>query len=253
MNWRMKRWGVAWCVVTFLLGLATRVGAAETEPEVQVEVAPLVDGVWVHTSWKTVRPWGRVPSNGLIVREGDHVVVVDTAWGAKPSLALLAWIDRELKLPVARLIVTHFHDDRLAGWEVFAERGARVVASQRTLELAGVEATAAFDVYRLAPGEKRASGACEIFYPGPAHAADNVVVWLPAVKVLAGGCAVREAATSGMGNVADASVREWADSMRRLLQAYPDAERVLPGHGAIGDLALVRHTIDLAEAAAALP
>lgn len=226
-------------------------GNLVAQPEdAEVEVTSLGEGVWLHKSWQNAGEWGRVSSNGLVVREGDQLVIIDTAWGAAPSRLLLDWIDRELGLPVSRLIVTHFHDDRLGGWEVFAERGARVVASKRTLELAGVTPTAAFDRYELQPGETMVSGSMEVLYPGPAHAEDNVVVWLPTQKLLAGGCAVRAAASNGMGNIADATIREWANSMRRVQQAYPEAEQVLPGHGAIGDVGLIQHTIDLAERAA---
>lgn len=231
----------------FLLVLLTRAGAAEGK----LDIKPLAPDVWLHTSWQTVATWGLVPSNGLIVREGDHVVVIDTAWGAAPSRELLAWIDRELRLPVARLIVTHFHDDRLGGWEVFAERGTRIVASEQTLALAKVKPTPAFDLYRLSPGEKLASGKLEILHPGPAHAPDNVVVWLPAERILAGGCAVRAAASAGLGNLSHASVVDWAASMARVQAAYPDARRVLPGHGDIGGPELLAHTRTLATTAAA--
>ncbi|MCF3648942.1 subclass B1 metallo-beta-lactamase [Synoicihabitans lomoniglobus] len=233
-----------------LLGLLVigRVEAATSRP--QVEVTPWGDGVWLHKSWQTVEPWGRVSSNGLIVREGDHLVVVDTAWGTEPSRVLWQWIDQEIGLPVSRLIVTHFHADRLAGWEVFAEHGARVVASARTLELAGVTPTDAFDLFRLKPGESITSGSVEILYPGPAHTMDNVVVWLPQTTLLVGGCAVRAAESDGLGNVADATISEWANSMRRVQQTYPDATRVVPGHGAPGGRELIQHTIDLAAAAA---
>lgn len=229
------------------LGVALAAGLQASE--VKLEVKPLADGVWLHTSQQTVTGWGLVPSNGLIVREDDHVVVVDTAWGAEPSRALLAWIDRELKLPVARLIVTHFHADRLAGWEVFAERGARIVVSEQTLALAKVTPTKAFETYRLLPGEKRPDGALEIFYPGPAHAPDNVVVWVSAAKLLAGGCAVRAAVSGGLGNLSDASVADWPASIARVQAAYPEAKLVLPGHGEHGGAELLAHTRELAEAA----
>jgi glyoxylase-like metal-dependent hydrolase (beta-lactamase superfamily II) len=224
-----------------LLVLLSRTAAADGN------IAP---GVWLHISWQTVATWGLVPSNGLIVREGDHVVVIDTAWGAAPSRALLAWIDRELKLPVARLIVTHFHDDRLGGWEVFAERGVRIVASEQTLALAKVQPTPAFDLYRLSPGEKLAAGTLEILYPGPAHAPDNVVVWLRSERILAGGCAVRAAASAGLGNLSHASVADWAASIARVQAAYPDARLVLPGHGDNGGPELLAHTRDLTTSAA---
>lgn len=224
-------------------------GSSVAQPDkAEISVTPLGEGVWLHKSWRQTKDWGRVSSNGLVVREGDHVVVIDTAWGAEPSLRLLAWIDRELGLPVDRLIVTHFHSDRLGGWEVFAERGTRIVASERTLQLAEVTPTDAFDLFRLKPGGTLATGSLEILYPGPAHAEDNVVVWIPAQKLLAGGCAVRAAESGGLGNVADATIAEWANSMRRVQHAYPEAERVLPGHGAIGGSGLLHHTIELAEA-----
>ncbi len=230
------------CLVAGVAGVAVQ--AAE------VEVRALGDGLWLHRSWRTVAPWGKVGSNGLIVREGDHVVVVDTAWGAEASRELLAWIDRELELPVERLIVTHFHSDRFGGWEVFAARGTRIVASARTLALADVAPTEAFDVFTLKPGERTTVGTLEVFYPGPAHTEDNVVVWLPEAKWLAGGCAVRSADSGGLGNVADANVAEWAASMRRIVQAYPNVDYVMPGHGEPGEDGLLRHTISLAEAAA---
>jgi glyoxylase-like metal-dependent hydrolase (beta-lactamase superfamily II) len=233
-----------WCLLLFIV-IATRANAADGN----LEIKPLAPNVWLHTSWQTVATWGLVPSNGLIVREADHVVVIDTAWGAAPSRALLAWIDRELKLPVTRLIVTHFHDDRLGGWEVFAERGVRVVASERTLALAKVKSTPAFDLYRLLPGERFTSGSVEIFYPGPAHAPDNVVVWHPANRILAGGCAVRAAASAGLGNLSDASVADWAASIARVQTAYPDVRIVLPGHGDAGGPELLTHTHELATAA----
>lgn len=238
-----------WGTLFLVIGLGLGGGVSAQTAEAEVEVTPLADGVWLHKSWQDAGKWGRVSSNGLVVREGDQVVVVDTAWGAAPSLLLLDWIDRELGLPVSRLIVTHFHDDRLGGWEVFAERGVRVIASKRTLELANVTPTEAFDLYTLKPGETMTSGSMEILYPGPAHAEDNVVVWLPRSELLAGGCAMRAAGSGGMGNVADATISEWANSVRRVQQAYPEAKQVLPGHGAVGGVELIQHTIDLAEAA----
>lgn len=240
----MKTWKL-------ILILAVALVADLPAADVKIAVQPLVDGVWLHMSWKTVAVWGLVQSNGLIVREGDHLVVVDTAWGTESSRELLAWIDRELKLPVARLIVTHFHTDRLEGWEVFAERGARIVVAEQTLALAKVTPTAACETYRLAPGGKLASGTLEIFYPGPAHAPDNVVVWVPGAKILVGGCAVRSAVSGGLGNLSDASVADWPASIARVQAAYPEAKFVLPGHGDAGGPELLAHTRKLAEAAAA--
>ena len=36
------------------------------------------------------------PSNGLIVRDGDELLLIDTAWGAKNTAALLAEIEKQI-------------------------------------------------------------------------------------------------------------------------------------------------------------
>lgn len=97
-----------------------RGGRIEITPELQV--MPLAEGVWLHTSWKVLPGGTRYPSNGLLVRDGDTLTLVDTAWGEQPTRDLLGWFGRELKLPVARAIVTHAHDDRMGGASVLAER-----------------------------------------------------------------------------------------------------------------------------------
>jgi glyoxylase-like metal-dependent hydrolase (beta-lactamase superfamily II) len=73
------------------------------------------------------------------------------------------------------------------------------------------------------------------------------VVWVPEAKVLFGGCAVREAATSSAGNTADADMASWPEAIRRVRARYPEAEVVVPGHGEPGDAELLDHTIELLE------
>ena len=43
------------------------------------------------------------PSNGLIVRDGDELLLIDTAWGAKNTAALLAEVEKQIGLPVTRV------------------------------------------------------------------------------------------------------------------------------------------------------
>jgi metallo-beta-lactamase class B len=88
-------------------------------------------------------------------------------------------------------------------------------------------------------------GSAEVFYPGPAHTRDNVVVWLAESRVLFGGCAVRAASDTSVGNVADADVKEWPASIRRVRDRYPTADVVVPGHGDPGGRELLEHTLAL--------
>lgn len=56
-----------------------------------LRVTELRPGVWMHTSWKMMDSGSRFTSNGLLVREGDSLLLIDTAWGEEPTKALLDW------------------------------------------------------------------------------------------------------------------------------------------------------------------
>jgi glyoxylase-like metal-dependent hydrolase (beta-lactamase superfamily II) len=88
----------------------------------------------------------------------------------------------------------------------------------------------------------------EVFYPGPGHTEDNIVVWIPSDGVLFGGCLVKAIENIGLGNTADAFVDRWASTIRGLQTKYADAKIVIPRHGRIGNLDLLKHTIELINA-----
>ncbi len=221
-------------------------GTWEVSPDLQVrEIRP---GVFLHTSWRPLADGTRFPSNGLVVREGDGLLLVDTAWGEPATEQLLGWIDATLRLPVKRAIATHFHDDRLGGAPVLARRGVRLAAHPLTRELAEKQGlTVLLDLLAglAEPGSTATVGSAEVLYPGPGHARDNVVVWLPESRVAFGGCMIRALAATGLGNVADADLPAWPDSVRRAAVRYGTAEVVVPGHGDPGGPELFDHTLKL--------
>ncbi|HVR97724.1 MAG TPA: subclass B1 metallo-beta-lactamase [Thermoanaerobaculia bacterium] len=212
-----------------------------------LQVTELRPGVWLHTSWQVLSDGTRFPSNGLIVREGDKLVLVDTAWRENRTEELLGWIDSTLRLPIARALITHSHDDRLGGAALLMKRGVLFYAHPLTRQLAaeqGLPLPEALESLEQ-PGSAVRVGSAEVFYPGPAHSRDNTMVWLPASGVLFGTCAVRAAGSTGLGNVADADVAAWPDAIRRALERYGEAQVVVPGHGEPGGTELLRHTLTL--------
>lgn len=216
-----------------------------TNPGLQVE--ELEPGVWMHTSYNTF-DGVLYPSNGLIVREGDHLVLLDSAWGADATEELLVWIDEEIGLPVARALSTHFHDDRTGGVGVLEAAGIQVWSHPMTQTLSAAEgnpvppnALAGLEE----PGSTVRFGTLEVLYPGGGHARDNIMVWLPEQKILYGGCAVRELATDHLGNTADADLAYWPRAIRHAQHHYPDAETVIPGHGEPGGPELLTHMHEL--------
>jgi len=72
------------------------------------------------------------------------------------------------------------------------------------------------------------------------------VVWLAKHKILFGGCLVKSLQSKSLGNTADASIEIWPTSIQNVLNKYPDIEIVVPGHGKIGNVNLLKHTAKLA-------
>jgi glyoxylase-like metal-dependent hydrolase (beta-lactamase superfamily II) len=230
-------------LLLMLLALAVSASASD-----DLQVRELRPGVWLHTSWHTYADGTRFPSNGLLVRDGQDLLLVDTACGPKLTRELLDWVDANLHARVRRAIVTHWHDDRLGGGDVLSERGIPFTGHSLTHAIAIARDLPVPDVL---PGLEEAgavviTGPVEVFYPGPAHTRDGVMVYVPAARLLFGSCAVRALDAKDMGNVADGDLAAWPGSIRRARERYAEkTEVVVPGHGAPGDIALLDHTLAL--------
>jgi glyoxylase-like metal-dependent hydrolase (beta-lactamase superfamily II) len=80
-----------------------------------------------------------------------------------------------------------------------------------------------------------------VFFPGPSHTPDNVIVYFSGRKILFGGCMIL--AGGQVGNTSDADLAAWPVSVAKLSQF--DFTLVIPGHGDRMDPGLIDHTIQL--------
>lgn len=235
--------------VVLLTACASKQTVAPSMPEPSVppptleRVAP---DVWMHTSWSRVEPWGLVLSHGLVVRGPEGVTLIDTAWSEEETAMLLSLIEKEVGAPVDTVIVTHAHGDKMGGMKTVNQRVRRSLALKLTNDDAPARG--------LVPahetvGADETVGSVQVFYPGPGHTRDNIVVYHPASKVLFGGCLIRPGGSSNLGNTGDADVAQWANSVAAVRSRFPDAQIVIPSHGDAGGRELLDHTIDLGRSA----
>jgi metallo-beta-lactamase class B len=215
-----------------------------------LEVRPLRPTIWLHVS----KDGQGTPANGLIVRTPRGLLLVDTAWTEGQAERLVAWGERALGAFFVQAIVTHSHGDRTGGLAALAKRGVPVGALDLTIEkLRGtVDRSPRVLLTRAEPVHRDPLG-FEAFYPGAGHAADNVVVWFGAERVLFGGCLVKSETAPDLGNVADADLASWPRAIEAVRARYPAAVVVVPGHGAVGGPAALTHTLDLLRARTASP
>lgn len=212
----------------------------------EVFIEKIEEGAWLHVSSKSLPGVGPVPSNGLIIRSGAKVLLVDTAWNDEQTKLILDWIEKELGAKPAITIVTHHHEDRLGGIKEVHHRGIRTLASALTARLAREQG--------LVPPQQTFEGRInltlgtrriQVEYAGPGHAVDNIVVWIPDRKILFGGCLVKSAAAKDLGNTKDAVMKQWPKTIAHVTRQFKQASIVIPGHGDIGGVETLKHTLGL--------
>lgn len=234
---------IALLIVLILAAPLSRADADDGKLVIQ----QLASGVYLHTSYKDTPRWGRVSSNGLVVVKEGQAYIVDTPWPQDDTGELLQWIDAE-GLELAGALATHAHHDRAAGIGTLNEMGVPTHASGLTNQLLLEQDQPLATNEHEGVAFSLAGGAIEAWYPGPGHAADNIVVWLPDSGILYGGCLVRGKSSRTLGNTVDSNPTLWPQSVQNVLDRYPQVQWVVPGHGAPAEgNILLPHTKALAD------
>lgn len=213
-----------------------------------VTLSKIADNVWVHTSNYRIPGQAPIPVNGLIIVDGEDVILADAAWGELATVSLLETVKKEIGKPVTKLITTHHHADRVMGVDAAEREGIQVFTHPDTPALAASNGWPVPNTTVSAlrqPKSRTKVGAVEVAYPGHGHAGDNLVVYVPSANILYAGCAVRGAETSNLGNISDADLPVWAESLAWVKATYPETKIVVPGHGKGADLTLVDKTMQM--------
>ena len=219
--WKIKGFG------TLVLALV----AAYAIAQYQIDVTRYSESIYIYQSYFTYQGT-KTGANAVVYAGKDSVVIIDTPWDNDQTGQLLDWVEAELNKPVAYFIVTHAHADRIGGIGVLKDKRIVSYSTRKTAEEAVKRGYSAPDklfetdsTFRL----KRAQ--VEVFYPGPGHTVDNVVVYFPKEKVLYGGCFLKSSKAPNLGNLEDADVAAWPASLRKVQERFAKATLVIPGHG----------------------
>lgn len=210
-----------------------------------LKIYPIADNVFIHETYIQTETWGNVGCNGLVYVNNDEALVFDTPTSNEVSEELINYFTDILKVKIAYVVATHFHEDCLGGLEAFHAKDIPSIANSLTISLAKEN-----DLILPQNGfvtEKAVSvGESEVLikHVGEGHTRDNVVGYMSSAKVLFGGCLLKSVG-AGKGNLADANVDEWSNTVDRIKKEFPDAKIIVPGHGKWGDRELLDYTIDL--------
>jgi len=213
-----------------------------------LEIDSIAPGTYVHRTYLSTKDWGLVSCNGAVYVNKGESVVFDTPATDSVGTELISWIKTHTRSCIKAIVVNHSHADCLGGLAVFHKAGIPSYSSKRTQTFARNDTANKPVVPRHGFTKElilKIGGTSIINdFPGEGHTRDNIVSYIPSVKVLFGGCIIK-ALGSGKGNLAEANVTTWAKSVRNVKQKFPNAVIIIPGHGAYGHRSLLDYTIKM--------
>lgn len=240
-------------IITYITAILTTINISATTPEIfkvspDLEIVKLSQNAYIHISYANSE-WGRIASNGLIFVQNHQAFLFDSPMDEPTTIQLVKFIEDSLKAHIEGFVPNHWHSDCIGGLKYLHSIGVKSYANRITIDLAQKKG--------LHPPQHAFSDSLtlkfneiEIFcmYPGAAHSLDNIVVWIPSEKILFGGCMVKDLTAKNMGNYADGDLKQWPETIRKVMNRFPAALFVIPGHGNFGGFDLLKHTYELAKA-----
>lgn len=204
---------------------------------------------WVHTSLADIGSFGSVYSNGLVVISKGEALLLDTPVTDAQTESLVRFISVSMRAEVTQFMPNHWHDDCMGGLGYLQSQGIVSYANRITVAEAKKHGLPIPD-HGFAKSLTLKVGDIKVVcrYEGGGHTPDNTVAWIPSEGVLFGGCLVKDAKATWIGNTSDADMQAWPETMERVCKRYKKASIVVPGHGPWGGTELLTHTLELVSA-----
>jgi len=210
-------------------------------------VRQLSKNCFLHVSVTNSPQFGKFWSNGVIFINNGKAALFDTPSDTILTKQLINIIEDSLKCKVVMFAPNHWHEDCIGGLSIINKMGVKSYSSRITKEISSKHElpTATFD-FRDSLELKLDDKSVKLFYFGPAHTLDNIVVYIPSENVLFPGCMIKELRSATLGNTADGDKVEYPKTIKKVKERFPNITVVVPGHGAPGGVELLQHTYEIA-------
>lgn len=207
----------------------------------------LSESAFVHVSYADLPGYGRVSANGLIITAGRKAFLFDTPWNDSLTEELVTYLEGRMRMKVKGFVPNHWHEDCMGGLGYLRSRKIKSYANEMTVNIAGEKGLPVPDLgFRDSLILKIGKKDILCYFPGAAHSADNIVVWIPSEQILFPGCICKSTDSRSLGNTADGDLEAYPVTVDRIISKFPDARTVIPGHGPYGGRELLKHTMSLA-------
>ena len=212
-----------------------------------IEISHLTGDFYIFTTYNLYKD-SPIPANGMYLVTNNGVVMFDTPWDTTQFQPLLDSIKTRHNKSVVLCIATHFHDDKTAGLEYYRQQGIKTYTTKQTDELSKTS------------GKKRAEFlikndtvftvgqySFQTYFPGAGHTADNIVVWFEKEKILYGGCLIKSAKDDDLGYLGDASIKDYATTIKNVQKKCKKPKFIIIGHGDWTSTKSLKHTLIMAQ------
>lgn len=208
-----------------------------------ITIKKVSDNFYVYTTFRALDDGQLFSSNGMYVLTDRAVLLFDTPWDTTQFFPLLDSIWKKHEKSVSFCMPTHSHDDRTAGLVYFKKVKIPTYSTKRIHENSLLKGEKVAE-YRISEDTIITIDGVtfEIYYPGPGHAPDNIVVWFPKEKVLYGGCFVKSVSSKSLGNLEDADTKEWLKSLNKVIEKFPNPNFVITGHQSFESTKALKHS-----------
>lgn len=234
----MKLTAIILFLLIFSLGVFGQISDA-------LKISPLSGDFYIFTTYQTYKD-AKVPANGMYVVTDEGVVLIDTPWDETQLQPLLNYIKEKHNKNVVMTVSTHFHEDRTNGIEFLRTKGVKTYTTKKTDELSQKKGYERAEFLLEKDTEfKIGQYKFQTFYPGEGHAPDNIVVWFPSEKILYGGCFIKSTEADSIGNLSDANIDAWSNSIKNVQKKFKNPKFVIPGHDGWASTKSLKHTLKL--------
>lgn len=233
-------------IVAIILLTTSFFNAKSQSHESKLLISHLAGDFYIFTTYNLYKGV-RIPANGLYVVSTEGVVLIDSPWDTTQFQPLLDTIFSRHNKPVVLCVATHFHEDRTGGLEYYRQKGIKTYTTRLTDEWSTkrgmkhaeflVEKDSVFTVGQYS---------FQTYYPGHGHTPDNIVIWFPHERILYGGCLIKSWKDGDLGNLADASISDYAKTVQNVKMQCKDPLFVVPGHNDWTSPTSLDHTLKMA-------
>ncbi len=233
------------CVIALVL--TSCLGGSKFDPDSYVrplEIVKLSEDHYQHISYLKLKQSSYYPCNGYVYMSKGEAIIFDSPITEMEASQLIDFLQNNLKAEIKGVVVNHAHSDAAGGLKAFAKANINSYASNKTAQLLAKDSITITHPFETKQEIKVGDAIIENTYFGAAHTEDNIVSYIAEEKLLYGGCMIKSL-NATKGNLADANVQEWPQTVQKIKEAYPEVQTVIPGHGGRGDVSLLDYTIRL--------